>query len=163
MGRDARSAKNNIYYKARIEASGYNEKLKSRESAAEMLGVHASTLADYELGIVKCPQPDKVVLMADAYNAPELLNHYCSEECPIGCKTVEKVELTEIDRITIKTLFNLGNAEKIQNLLIDVMADGKITADEEIDFKKVMEFLDCIAIVRTEFKLWAQKNLNLEV
>ena len=50
----------------------YNERLYSREGAAELLGISVSTLADYELGNTKVVPVDKVVLMADLYNAPEL-------------------------------------------------------------------------------------------
>lgn len=62
----------NVYFRARKEAAKYNERLSSREGAAELLGVSASTLADYELGNTKVVPVDKVVLMADLYNCPEL-------------------------------------------------------------------------------------------
>lgn len=61
----------------------YNERLYSREGAAELLGISVSTLADYELGNTKVVPVDKVVLMADLYNAPELKTGYCKHECPI--------------------------------------------------------------------------------
>ncbi|MBL7575550.1 Helix-turn-helix [Peptoniphilus asaccharolyticus DSM 20463] len=160
MGRDARSAKNNIYYKARIEASGYNEKLKSRESAAEMLGVHASTLADYELGIVKCPQPDKVVLMADLYNAPELLNRYCTDECPIGCSCVDRLEIENLDRITIKTLSAIKNLDEAKYELLDITSDGIIDDSEKERFDSFIDTLDKIVIAAGEMKLWVQKNID---
>ena len=48
-----------------------------------MLGISVSTLADYELGNTKVVPVDKVVLMADLYNAPELKTGYCKHECPI--------------------------------------------------------------------------------
>ena len=58
----------------------YNERLYSREGAAELLGISVSTLADYELGNTKVVPVDKVVLMADLYNAPELKTGYCKYE-----------------------------------------------------------------------------------
>lgn len=39
----------------------YNERLYSREGAAELLGISVSTLADYELGNTKVVPVDKVV------------------------------------------------------------------------------------------------------
>ena len=42
----------NIYLDCRKKAAQYNEKLNSREMAAELLGVSVSTLANYELGVV---------------------------------------------------------------------------------------------------------------
>ena len=84
MGRDAMKACENPCFRCRKEAAKYNDKLNSREGAAEMLGVSVSSLADYELGITKVIPVDKVVLMAELYNAPELKAWYCTEECPIG-------------------------------------------------------------------------------
>lgn len=43
----------NIYRACREEAAKYNDKLRSRESAAELLGISTSTLSNYELGITK--------------------------------------------------------------------------------------------------------------
>ena len=84
MGRDAIKAGENPCFQCRKEAAKYNDKLNSREGAAEMLGVSVSSLADYELGITKVIPVDKVVLMAELYNAPELKAWYCTTECPIG-------------------------------------------------------------------------------
>src|SRR5699024_2378879 len=123
-------SKENPFYKARIEASKYNEKLKSREGAAEALGVHSSTIANYELGTRCAPQPDMVVFMADLYNAPELRSYYCSSECPIGHETMKEVKLQDIDRLALKTLSSLQDTELIRDNLIEIVADGKITEDE---------------------------------
>ena len=84
MGNDYTNQNDNMYFVCRKQAAKYNDKLNSRESAAELLGVSTSSLADYELGNTKVVPVDKVVLMADLYNAPELLNKYCQTECPIG-------------------------------------------------------------------------------
>lgn len=74
----------NVYFACRKKAASYNEKLNSRESAAELLGISPSTLANHELGITKSVPVDTVVMMADLYKAPELKNMYCKKECPIG-------------------------------------------------------------------------------
>lgn len=86
MGRDATKAAGNPWYQARKKAAEYDDRLCSRESAAEQLGMSVSSLADAELGNTKFMPVDKAVLMADRYNAPWLLNHYCLNECPIGCR-----------------------------------------------------------------------------
>ena len=49
MGSGCMKDNNNVYFRARKNAAMYNEKLSSREGAAEMLGICVSTLADYEL------------------------------------------------------------------------------------------------------------------
>lgn len=76
MGRDATKAAGNPWYQARKKAAEYDDRLCSRESAAEQLGMSVSSLADAELGNTKFMPVDKAVLMADRYNAPWLLNHY---------------------------------------------------------------------------------------
>lgn len=51
MGNGGTKENQNVYFRARKQAAMYNERLSSREGAAEMLGISPSTLADYELGI----------------------------------------------------------------------------------------------------------------
>lgn len=86
MGRDATKAAGNPWYQARKKAAEYDDRLCSRESAAEQLGMSVSSLADAELGNTKFMPVDKAVLMADRYNAPWLLNHYPSHEWNDGVK-----------------------------------------------------------------------------
>lgn len=50
MGRDAAKACENQCFRCRKEAAKHNDKLGSREGAAELLGISVSSLADYELG-----------------------------------------------------------------------------------------------------------------
>lgn len=68
MGRGPTNENTNMYFQARKKAATYNERLWSREGAAELLGISVSTLADYELGNTKVVPVDKVVLMAEKYN-----------------------------------------------------------------------------------------------
>ena len=49
MGNGSMKDNDNVYFLARKKAATYNERLYSREGAAELLGVSVSTLADYEL------------------------------------------------------------------------------------------------------------------
>ena len=72
MGRGPMNENQNVYFQARKKAAAYNERIWSREGAAELLGISVSTLADYELGNTKVVPVDKVVLMADLYKTPEL-------------------------------------------------------------------------------------------
>lgn len=74
MGRDATKAAGNPWFEARKKAAIYDDRLLSRDGAAERLGMSVSAVADAELGISKCMPVDKAVLMADLYNAPYLLN-----------------------------------------------------------------------------------------
>lgn len=107
MGRDATKAAGNVWYEARMNAAKYDDRLRSREGAAERLGMSPSSVADAELGLTKFMPVDKAVLMADFYNAPHLLNHYCMNECPIGCRRPMSEENLDIDRVTVRLLKSL--------------------------------------------------------
>lgn len=160
MGTNPTKAMDNIYCRCRKEAAKYNDKLNSREGAAELLGVSVSSLADYELGNTKVVPVDKVVLMADLYNAPELKNYYCTHECPIGEGTVHKLEIAEFDRLTIKLLAALRNMTSIKDAIIDIAADGTVNDLERPKFNEVLNALDSMAIHSQELRLWAEKNLR---
>lgn len=133
MGRDAAKACENQCFRCRKEAAKHNDKLGSREGAAELLGISVSSLADYELGNTKVIPVDKVVLMADIYNAPELMAWYCSSECLIG-KSLEmpSPEIASVERTTMKLLKQLrqGDIEQVKEKLIDITADGIISKGE---------------------------------
>ena len=160
MGTNPTKAMDNIYCRCRKEAAKYNDKLNSREGAAELLGVSVSSLADYELGNTKVVPVDKVVLMADLYNSPEIKNYYCTNECPIGEHTVHKLELAELDRLTIKVLSAFRGIDEVKDKLIDIAADGVITEHEKPELEDVLRALDEIAIYSQELRLWAEKNLK---
>ncbi len=160
MGRNASKASINRYYKARMEAAKYNDSLKSQEGAAFEMGIHRSTLSDYELGLTKCIPPDAVVRMAALYNAPELLYHYCSSECPIGAHTVQdEVEAHDLDRVAIKTLHSLREVEDIKEAFLEITADGVIDEGEEAILDKIIESLGAIENAAKELRIWAVKNL----
>ena len=63
MGRGSINGNSNMYFKARKKAAAYNERLYSREGAAELLGISPSTLADYELGNTKVIPVDRFLLV----------------------------------------------------------------------------------------------------
>lgn len=160
MGTNPTKAMGNIYCRCRKEAAKYNDKLNSREGAAELLGVSVSSLADYELGNTKVVPVDKVVLMADLYNAPELKNYYCANECPIWRDTVPRLEIAELDRLTIKVLSALRSIDSIKDKLIEIAADGVISEHERPELEQILQALDQISIYSQELKLWAEKNLR---
>ena len=154
MGREARKAAGNPWYEARKKAAEYDDRLCSREGAAERLGMSVSAVADAELGLTKCMPVDKAVLMADLYNAPQLLNYYCLHECPIGCRHSISDEVVDIDRVTVKLLKGLrvDRLEEIKDSLLDIAEDGKITDDEKPELKEVLDYLDSLAKTVSEPK-----------
>ena len=162
MGREATKAAGNPWYEARKRAAEYDDRLSSREGAAESLGMSVSALADAELGLTKCMPVDKAVLMSDRYNAPQLLNSYCLHECPIGCRQSISDKLLGIERVTVKLLKSLRVDEltELKDNLVDIAADGKITEDEEPELKEIMEYLDELAKTISELQTIGRIALN---
>ena len=142
MGRGATKSIGNVWFEARKAASLYNDKLNSREGAAELLGMSSSSVADAELGLTKCMPVDKAVLMADLYHAPHLLNYYCLNECPIGCRHAITDDVYDLTQITLKLLNLLRdkNLIEIRDTVVEIAEDGKISEDEMADYEKVKDY-----------------------
>jgi len=162
MGRGATKAGSNIWYQARIEAAKWNERLCSRMGAAEEMGLSEDAVKSAELGLYKSMPVENAVLMADCYCAPELLNHYCLNECPIGRERSLSSEVLGIDRITLKLLkgLRLEQLEQMQDKLVDIAVDGKITPEELPDVSEIMDYLDEISKTVSELKIACKKAIK---
>lgn len=158
MGRRPTKAADNPFCKARLEAARYNDRLFSKDGAAELLGISVSTLSDYELGITKVVPPDMVLKMADLYNAPELRNYYCRELCPLG-GDMPVLELEDLDRISIKALATFRKLGETKDLLLDITEDGMIDESERPQLDKILGTLDELEQVAQSLKVWVKKNL----
>lgn len=162
MGKGSTNENTNVYFRERKKAAIYDERLYSREGAAEMLGISVSTLADYELGNTKVVPVDKVVLMADLYKAPELKNQYCKTECPIGRKMAIATEVKGLEGITLRLLreFDATRMEEIKQQLMDIAADGVIDEEERPQLQKILDKLESITKVISEMRLTGEKLLK---
>lgn len=162
MGNGCMKDNKNVYFRARKEAANYNEKLFSREGAAELLGVSVSTLADYELGNTKVVPVDKVMLMADLYNCPELKTGYCKYECPIGKEMPIATKIKSLEGIVLRMIreFDSDRISAIKKGFIEIAADGIITEDEKPELEAIMKKLDELSIVISEMKLAGEKALK---
>ena len=149
-----------VYKKARIEASKFNDKLRNREGASELLGVSTSSLLNYETGVCKQIPPDVVVKMAEIYSAPELMDYYCCNECVIGKHIAPQVEILEMDRITIRIVSSLENIDSVKKELLDITEDEIITNDEKPKLDHIVKTLDKISVESRELEIWVQKNLR---
>ncbi len=160
MGKDCAKTNENIYFKCRKEAALYDERLRSRESAADLLGVSPSSLADYELGNTKVVPVDKVNLMADLYNAPQLRTMYCKHDCPIGdCLTVA-TEIKSIESIVLKLLNGLeeGKLKEVKRQLISIAASGGISEKNFHSIDDILSYLDKFVESVSELKLLCTKT-----
>lgn len=161
MGTRPTKAKDNIFCKARLDAARYNDKLKSRAGAAEALGYASeSTISDWELGI-SVPTPEAVLKMSDLYNAPELINTYCHNLCPLGWD-IPEITAQDLDRISIKALSSFQKISKTKEELLDIVSDGIVSEDEQPTLNKVLSLLDELNAVTQELKAWVTKNCKKE-
>jgi transcriptional regulator with XRE-family HTH domain len=148
MGRNPIKENQNPYFRARKQAAEWDARLESRERASELIGIAAYTLADYELGNVKRVPADKVLIMADLYNAPWLLSNYCKNECPICGFLPLATEEKNICSVTVRLLKALreDELENMKNQLLEISQDGKIRDDEVEAVRKISEYLDGIPL-----------------
>ena len=161
MGTRPTKAKDNIFCKARLDAARYNDKLKSRAGAAEALGYASeSTISDWELGI-SVPTPEAVLKMSDLYNAPELINTYCHNLCPLGWD-IPEITAQDLDRISTKALSSFQKISKTKEELLDIVSDGIVSEDEQPTLNKVLSSLDELNAVTQELKAWVTKNCKKE-
>lgn len=151
------NTKSNVFYKARCAASTHNEQLSSREGAADIMSIDRGRLYRIESGVA-VPYPEEIHLMADLYNAPELRNYYCTEMCPLG-RDIPKVEVIDLDRITVRTLSAIRKLNATKELLLDIAVDGVIDEYEKEDMAKVLQSLEELEQITQNMKLWVKKNL----
>ena len=156
MGRKSTKENKNIYQQIR-------EDMKLSRSAASDLtdGVLSENrLEKIENGTLSA-RPEDVVLMAEAYNKPELCNYFCTKECQIGRKYVPKVETVhDLPQIAMELLSNLNSLNRDKDRIIDVTADGKIDETELEDFNLFREHLNEMSMAIETLKLWAEKEID---
>ncbi|PWL41363.1 MAG: transcriptional regulator [Clostridiales bacterium] len=161
MPRMATKAANNVFYKARLEAAKWNDRLSSREGAAEIAGIDRTRLANIELGNIY-PHPEEVLLLCDTYSAPELANHYCSRCCPLGEMTVNEIELQQFETIVLQLIKELKNLPAIKDDLVDIAADGVIDSTEKPRMERILDALNEMSIQIESLKLYYRKLFEKE-
>ena len=119
MPKMATKAADNVFYQARMAAAKWNDRLSSREGAADVTGLDRTRIAYIELGTIN-PYPEEILILADCYNAPELCNHYCSRMCPLGCQTVEPLEVKALESSTLQLLAAIRNLPEVKDDLEDM-------------------------------------------
>ncbi len=147
----------NVFYRARCEAAKHNETLSSREGAADIMSIDRGRLYRIESGIAY-PYPEEIRLMADLYNAPELENYYCTNICPLG-RDMPKVDVTDIDRISLRALSTFRKLSITKELLLDITEDGVISDDEKGDLNNILANLEEMEQITQSLRLWIKKNL----
>ena len=153
MARASTKENKNIYHKTR-------EALElTRETASELLESISPERIEKIENERSLPHPDEVLLMAEKYKQPNLCNHYCANQCPIGQQYVPEIKIKDLSQIVLEMLASLNSMSKQKERLIEITVDGKITGDELEDFIYIQEELERISIAVETLQLWSEKML----
>lgn len=158
MGTPTKAA-DNIYCIARKSAAECNDQLNSREGASALTGIERTRLARIELGLIT-PYPDEVRLMAEVYNAPELMPCYCSHDCQIGkCMGIllPSDQPASLEQLAIRAAIAFRNTEKIRDSLLDITEDGVIDESERDQLDHIMHQLSAISQIAYQLQAYALK------
>ncbi|MBP5276764.1 MAG: helix-turn-helix domain-containing protein, partial [Lachnospiraceae bacterium] len=148
MGKKSIKENKNVYQLAREEAG------MTRLQASDAL-VFMSDSRIEKIESEKCePHPDEILAMANAYKKPSLCNYYCSNECPIGQKTVPELKEKALAQITLEMLSTINILSKQKDRLVEITVDGEISDDEMRDFLAIKSELDKMTVSIESLKLW---------
>lgn len=148
--------KENVYRVARKKAAEKNESFSSAEKVAALNYMDKAKVLDVENGKTD-PEPEFVKWMAENYDAPELVNYYCTRSCPLGDKkdAIKKGSLEELSWHLLSGLHFLG---KIEDKMFDLTKDGKISDAEKSEFLKIIDNLKALAATAESLEVWAKKE-----
>ena len=132
---------NKTVYQLRREELGL-----SREKASDLLEVIPPERIERIENGKYTAHPDEVIRMAEKYQAPELCNYYCSNECEIGRQYVPEIKIKDLAQIVLEMLASLNSIEKRRDRMIEITADGRIEKDEVEDFVRIQEDLERISV-----------------
>ena len=154
----------NVYYLCRKKAEKNDPRFKSRDKAAEIIGISAVSLRDYETGVTKVVPADVVARMATLYSAPHLRTHYCAE-CPIGeAQAIIKPKLDEhspeLEKVALKLISSFKEITNVKETLIEIAADGIIDDYEKPQLEYVLTTLENIANHVQGLKMWTEKEFG---
>lgn len=134
MTRESILGKNNPFYKARIASN--KDDFKNRRDTAENIYISRRQLEEIETG-KREPYPDEILIMAEAYDAPYLVEHYCNHICKIGqkfgCKYVENKG--DAYKATVMFIKSLKEAEQAKENILEILSDGKISKKWNINVR----------------------------
>ena len=129
MTRESILGKNNPFYKARIASN--KDDFKNRRDTAENIYISRRRLEEIETG-KREPYTDELLIMAEAYDAPYLVEHYCNHICKIGqkfgCKYVENKG--DAYKATVMFIKSLKEAKQAKENILEILSDGKISKNE---------------------------------
>ena len=150
MGKRSTKDNKNIYQLSR-EAQEL-----SREAASEILTFISPDRIEKIESEKSAPHPDEVLAMEKGYGNPELSNYYCTHECPIGMKYVQKAELKELPQLTVELLSALNAMEEEKNRLIDISVGGRVSETERAQFNVILRKLAALDRSIRGMRIWIE-------
>lgn len=151
----------NKFYKYRKRASINNPVLKNREGAAELLDVSVETISAYELGTRQNVPAERILPMAELYNAPELINEYCTQDCLLGKCVIDPIKVKDISIATLSLLDVMNKLPQYEKVLIDVGADKTVEEKNISEYAKAIELLKRAKREIESYLLMYQKESSL--
>ena len=143
---------------ARIRAAAYNEKLATQAGAAELLDVGSpETIGRWERDEA-VPSNINVRRMAQAYNAPELLQNYCAMQCPIGCGRVNPCSGVSLEQTAIRLFNEVDGFDSTVKSLLVIAADGEVSKEEADQFNRAIQKLGNLKSAITALQIYAEKH-----
>lgn len=156
MGKKSVKENKNVYQQVRDDLGLTRAAV---EDATDGL-LTASRIEHIENGSLSA-HPEDVILMAEAYNKPELCNYFCTNECQIGARYVPEVQtIHDLPQISMELLSGINALNRDKDRVIDITADGKITEDEKEDFELFRQHLSDMSLAIETLKLWAEKEIG---
>ena len=95
--------------------------------------------------------------MAKVYDAPELYNYYCTNECPIDCNSQPFI-YDDLDKISVRLMSALHFLENANDRIYAILEDGVISENEKEEFENILSTLEKISYSADSLELWAKKN-----
>ena len=132
----------------------------TREEASELLATMSPERIEKIENQRSMPHPDEVLLMSDCYKQPQLCNHYCAKECPIGVQYVPEIKVKDLCQIVLETVASLNALQKKKDRLIEITVDGQISGEELADFVHIQQELEKISIAVETLQLWCERMLD---
>jgi transcriptional regulator with XRE-family HTH domain len=112
----------------------------TQEQAAELLNVSPRTLSDYENGHANVPDVT-VAAMCKEYNTP-LLAWWHLKHTSVLCEFLPDVIMPKTDGdMTAQICLAESKLNKVANEIREIMFDGKVDGDEQLDFQSAMEIV----------------------
>lgn len=153
MGKKSTKENKNIYQLSR-------ETLElTRDQASALLGYISADRIEKIENERSLPHPEEILTMSKCYKAPNLCNHYCSQQCPIGQEYVPEVKMKALSQIVLEVVNSLNSLERAKNRLIEITVDGEISPNEYEDFFAIQKQLTQISLTVDALQLWFEKNL----